>query len=351
MRKKYASCILIIFFFGCKHASFLSDYGIEKNDIYFSIAVLPDTQYYTALKYGGTMQMFENQINWILKNQKKEKITYVIHLGDITDHNASIEWERAKSQIEKLHNNDIPYGLAVGNHDETPNGRASKGSDTTQYTMHFGKNYFKNKSWYGNAMGSNNNNDNHFDLFDSNGDKYMVMYFVFNDPDSKGYNASYEIEVMHWADSVLSAYPDRKAILVCHSMLGLPKGSESNEKPGTNDKDIAPHFTKQGNAIYNMAKEHSNVFLMLGGHISGEGFRRDSYNGNVIKTYLADYQGRESPPYSGAKDRNGGNGLMRLMRFNITKQTLSVISFAPQTNGSVIPENDNDSKFTEPLYQ
>ena len=89
---------------------------------------------------------------------------------------------------------------------------------------------------------------------------------------------------------------------------------------------------------------------MLGGHISGEAFRKDTFNGNVIKTYLTDYQARQNSPYSGAKDRNGGNGTMRLMRFNKTKQTLSVITFAPQTNGSVVKEEDEDSQFTQPLF-
>jgi hypothetical protein len=112
-----------------------------------------------------------------------------------------------------------------------------------------------------------------------------------------------------------------------------------------------PTFTKQGTQIYNMAKKHPNVFLMLGGHIAGEGFRRDEYQGNVIKTYLADYQSRQNAPFGGEKDRNGGNGLMRLMRFNTTKQTLSVITFAPRASGEIIKEEDGDSQFTEPMFK
>ena len=100
-----------------------------------------------------------------------------------------------------------------------------------------------------------------------------------------------------------------------------------------------------------MAKQHSNVFLMLGGHIGGEGFRKDEYNGNIIKTYLSDYQFRRNPPYSNGKDRNGGNGTMRLMRVNQTKQTLSVTTFTPDSNGQVVHEEDPDSKFIEPLFK
>lgn len=85
---------------------------------------------------------------------------------------------------------------------------------------------------------------------------------------------------------------------------------------------------------------------MLCGHISGEGYRRDVYKFNngqdstVIKSFLSDYQSRP----------NGGNGYMRLMRFNLTKNTLSVKTFAPRP-GTNILEEDADSKFTVKLFE
>lgn len=351
MFKQSVLLLLLFFFFGCKTASLLSDYGTEKGDEYESIVVLPDTQYYTAIRHGGTMQMFQNQIDWILKNYKKEKIAYVIHLGDITDHNAPDEWERAKSAMYRLDAIKVPYGLAVGNHDQSPNGTAALGSDTTQYTRYFGKAHFANRPWYGGAMGNNNNSDTHFDLFSANGDKYMAIYFPFNQLDNKGYNATYEKQMLHWADSILTVHADRKAILITHSMLGRPKGTTSGDKPGEGNNDLESNFTKQGQRIYDMAKHHSNVFLMLGGHIAGEGRRKDEFKGNVIKTYLADYQSRQSPPYGGAKNRNGGSGTMRLMRINKSRQTLSVLTFTPQANSTVVNESDGDSRFTDALFR
>ena len=53
----------------------------------FSIAVIPDSQYYLAqAQLGGTFDMFKAQIDWIQKNQEKENIAYVAHMGYITDH-------------------------------------------------------------------------------------------------------------------------------------------------------------------------------------------------------------------------------------------------------------------------
>jgi hypothetical protein len=347
---------LLLISFGCKMSSYRTaspeaDYGVAASDEYFSIAVLPDTQYYTAIKNGGNLQMFDNQIEWIKGNRKDQHIEYVIHLGDITDHNASIEWDRAKNVLYKLDEDNIPYGLCVGNHDETPNGNPSKGDQSTDYTKYFGKSHFKDKKWYGGGMGGNDNSDNHFDLFAGNGEKFIAVYFVYNEPGNKSYSEEYEAKTLKWADSVLTANADRRAILVTHSMLGKPKGSESNQKEGTGNNSVPSQYTQQGKQIYNMAKHHPNVFLTLGGHISGEGFRRDVFNGSTIKGYLTDYQFRENAPYGGVPDRNGGNGLMRLMKFNKTKQTLSVTTFSPKTNGQVVFETDGDSQFTEPLYQ
>ena len=355
-RKGLASALLLVAV-GCKSTSYLASdtsFGQEKGDKSFSIAVLPDTQYYTAERHGGTMEMFFNQINWIIGNQKKENIAYVIHLGDITDHNTAKEWDNAKDALYRLDDKGIPYGLTVGNHDETPNGNPALGADTTLQTKYFGRSHFVNKPWYGGTMGNNENNDNHFDLFEANGQKFLAMYFVFNQEGHKKgfFNPDYQKKTLHWADSVLSRYADRKAIMVTHSMLNRAKdNTESGPKPGTGNLNSSPELTAQGKAIYKMAKHHPNVFLMLGGHIGGEAFRKDTFQGNVIKTYLTDYQARQNPPYRGSKDRNGGDGTMRLMRFNTSKQTLSVVTFTPKADGSVVAETDADSQFTQALYQ
>lgn len=348
-------CLLLISF-GCKTRLYTAalSYGAEPGEEYFSVAVLPDTQYYTATRHGGTMEMFEQQIQWIRDNRKSQKIAYVIHLGDISDHGEAQpqEWVNAKNALYKLEKDNIPYGLSVGNHDESPNSKPANGDPNTSYTRYFGKSHFKGKSWYGGAMGNNNNSDNHFDLFSANGGSYIALYFAYNDPQKKElYNPVYEKEVMHWADSILTVYAGRKAILVTHGLLKRPKGSNSNVKPGEGNNSVPSGFTAQGKVIYNMARLHDNVFLMLGGHISGEGFRRDTYKDHVIKSYLTDYQSRQNPPYSGEKDRNGGNGTMRLMKFNTTRQTLSVVTFAPRANGGLIKEEDGDSQFTEPLFK
>jgi len=344
---------LIIVTIGCKSTSYTAapSYGVDKGDQVFSIAVLPDTQYYTGLKHGGTMEMFEDQVQWIIDNVKKENIKYVVHAGDITDKNTEPEWERAAKTMYKLEAANIPYGMAVGNHDQTPGNQASKGVPNTPFTKYFGKSHFKGKKWFGGAMGDTDNADNHFDLFTAGGDKYIALYLVYNEPKKPTHDPVYEKQTMKWADSILTVYKDHRAIVISHSTLSRINESPSEIRPGTNSNTEMANFTQQGKVVYETAKNHSNVFMMLGGHIAGESYRRDEYNGNVIKTYLADYQSRRSAPYATAKDRNGGNGLMRLMKFNLTKQTLAVTTFAPRANGQMIKEEDGDSQFIHPLFK
>src|SRR5690554_4899688 len=76
----------------------------QTEDQVFQIAVLPDTQYYTAQKHGGTVEMFQEQITWIKENQAANNIKYVAHLGDLVDHGEQkmVEWERASQIMYQL---------------------------------------------------------------------------------------------------------------------------------------------------------------------------------------------------------------------------------------------------------
>ena len=122
--------------------------AIVHEDQWFQIAVLPDTQYYTAEKHGGKTEMFDQQIKWVLQNYKKERITYVAHLGDISDHGeqSPVEWERARNVMYQLEKplpglpDGIPYGMAVGNHDTSPNGVPK--NLQTGYEASFGRSRF-----------------------------------------------------------------------------------------------------------------------------------------------------------------------------------------------------------------
>lgn len=323
----------------------------------FSIALLPDTQYYTAKKHNGTMRMFENQIDWIKANALTENIAYVIHLGDVSDHGEKNleEWERAAKVMYKLEESmegfpeGIPYGVAVGNHDTTPMG--TPGAMKDGFPKYFGLDHFKNKTYYGGAFENQSSSENHYSLFSAGGQDFIVIYVGYNEQTAKlDKNEDLENRVFKWAGGLLKEFNNRKAIIVSHSLLRRPEGSESMYFPNRDYKGKQkPNFTPQGKAVYDYFKDYKNVFLMLGGHISGEALRLDLYKGREIKSILTDYQSRRSEPY-GDGDRNGGGGLMRTLTFDLVKNKLYVKTFVPLSTSEVVYEVDNDSEYTLDLF-
>lgn len=297
----------------------------------FSIAILPDTQFYSAEVKEGKKEMFFAQTDWIKKNREAENIQYVIHLGDIVNYGEadSMAWKHAAKAMYALEDplpgmpHGIPYGMTVGNHDQSPGQRALSGK-TTYYNRYFGIDHFSDKPWYGGHY--RNDNDNHYDLFSAGGMDFVVVYIEYDmlDDDQENMN--------NWAAGVLEKHADRKAIVVTHAIVG------NNRIKGTNEKGFA-EFSKQGARLYDRLKRLPNLFLMLGGHIgqNGEGYRQECYVGKTVKIMLSDYQGREG----------GGNGLMRLLTFSPKNDRMAVRTFSPYT-GEV--EDDDDSQFTRPLF-
>lgn len=215
----------------------------------------------------------------------------------------------------------IPYGMAVGNHDQTKSQFPLSGK-TEQYNKYFGISHFKNKKWYGGHY--SDNNDSHYDLFESDGSQMLIIFLEYDSYDE-------DIESLNrWAESILLKYKDRQAILVSHSFIHF------NNKTGTNEKGF-PKFSKQGQRRLDALKHYPNVIMTLSGHVgdNGEGYRQDGYAGNIIKSFLSDYQSRPQ----------GGHGLMRLMTFSKSKDLIRVRTFSPFTGEE---ETDADSKFTLP---
>lgn len=322
---------------------------------YFQIAVLADTQYYTGERYGGNMSMFYNQIDWITANAQKEKIAYVVHVGDITDQGDKTpeQWERAKDAMYRLEKPQpnlpygIPYGVAVGNHDVRPNGDPN--GSKIGYTKYFGRKHFEGRPYYGGAYDNADANDNHYDLFTANGEKFIVLYLVFNDPNKKEfYDAALEEKVHNWGAEVLAKHADRKAIVVSHNILRPDTSSKSNFIAGAGQAPKSGTFTKQGKRIIEKFKHSQNVFMMLCGHVSGEALREVKFEGRTIKVLLTDYQGRRNEPFTD-KDRNGGNGILRLMKLDQANNKLSLRTFIPQKE-NLMDELDEDSNFSISLY-
>lgn len=289
----------------------------------FTIILLPDTQYYTAEPQGtngGNNTMFKRQTMWIAKNRATRNIVYVGQLGDCTNDGDAyeVEWKRSDTAIRRLEDSGltglaggIPYGICVGNHDQTPTGSAI--GTTNFYNKYFGAARFKGRSYYGGHCSTNN--DNFYELFSVGNYDFLVICFEY-DP-TTAFTATGG--ALDWGESIIKSYPKRNVIVLSHYVL----------KAGGS-------FSVQGNNIYQRFKNYPNFKLMSGGHVPdsvAEAVRSDTYNGNTVYTVLSNYQGRP----------NGGNGLLRIYQFDPANNVVSVKTYSPYTGAY---ETDANSQFT-----
>ncbi|MBT3220075.1 MAG: hypothetical protein HN348_13375 [Proteobacteria bacterium] len=293
----------------------------------FTIIALPDSQYYCSHRYDGESEMFYAQTNWIVEQQDALNIVYVAHEGDLVDRGDSYEseWVIADEAMSILEDpkttglaDGIPYGIAPGNHDQSPNGDPE--GTTDYFNEYFGVDRFEGRQYYGGSYGSNN--DNHYMLFSAGGLDFIAIDLEYD----QGQQA--DDEVMVWADELLDDYSNRRAIIVAHHLLELD-GS----------------FSDQGKVVYEAFKHHPNLFMTLCGHLTGEELRVDTYDGNTIYSMMADYQ----------FDGDGGAGWLRVLEFSPSLGQIHVWTYSPwldeyQTDGAsdfYLPYDMETAPYTE----
>ncbi|NUO49594.1 MAG: phosphohydrolase, partial [Polyangiaceae bacterium] len=277
----------------------------------FTIVVLPDTQYYT--RPGDNHDYFYDQTKWIMDNADEYNIVAVIHNGDIVDNGGVIsQWnvaDQAMSTLEAPQDGfpeGMPYGVCVGNHDQSPN---SADNSTTNFNVYFGVDRFADKSYYGGHYADDN--DENWFTFQAGGVDFVVVNFQ--------YDLTPDDAVLAWGRSIFESHPEAFGIVNSHYIVG----------GGGN-------FGAQGQAIYDTMKDVQNVHLMTNGHVANEKRRTDEFEGHVIHSMLADYQGRP----------NGGGGLLRIWEFSPANDELTVRTYSPTDD---LWETDEESEFTLPV--
>nr|WP_281375558.1 Ig-like domain-containing protein [Haloferula luteola] len=285
----------------------------------FRVIAIPDTQFYSGELNGGTAAMFSSQTDWIVARRVPDRIRFVMHLGDVTQNGETypVQWLNASQAMYRLEDptttllsEGIPYGVTVGNHDQTPIGDAD--GLTTSFNEYFGTAHFEGKSYYGGGW-MPGNADNNYQFFSGGGIDFVVV--------NVEYDTSPDAEVLDWVDGILAANPDRRAIVVSHWMVNT--GNPAS-------------FSTLGQALYDRLKLRPNLMLMHGGHIHGEGLRTDLWEGRAVHSILADYQGRN----------HGGDGWLRILEFSPRNNEVRVKTYSATLDEY---ESDADSEFVLPV--
>ena len=274
----------------------------------FSLVFLPDTQSYTIPNnqpLGATI--FNSQTNWIVANKTTRNIIFVDHLGDITDNGTNdtddSEWIIADAAFDLLDAGNVAYNVSAGNHD------LSGGS--ARFNTWFGISRFIGKSYYGGYYVPIGKNYYNYNLFSASGLDFILINL--NCPMQPPLP-----EALTWADGLLASYPNRRGIVVCHDLL--TRNYIVNE-----EGQAIYDFSVPGQAIYDALKDNPNLFLMLGAHLTQEGFRSDTYNGNIVYSIRSDYSAQP----------NGGNGWLRILEFQPANNKIQVYTYSPYLNSSM----------------
>ena len=248
----------------------------------FTVVVLPDTQHYSQ----SFPNIFDNQTQWIVDNIEKLNIIFVTHEGDVVELDNVDQWENANQSLSLL-DGQVPWGILPGNHDDDL-------SDTgfTSFELFFGVDRFSGESWYG--EGYNSGNANNYELFSGGQDDYLIFHLQYNP----------SIDVLLWANGVISAYHERKVIITTHAYLGYDA-----KRVGIGERIWV-------NLVLPNADQ---VFLVLCGHNHIALRRADMVNSSVVYQLLADYQ----------EEENGGNGWLRILRFSPMEDKIYVSTYSP----------------------
>jgi hypothetical protein len=316
----------------------------EAPEPFWTIAIIPDTQYsfYQAQPY------FDSETRWIADNHQAERISFVLHEGDIVDLPWDLgQWASARASMRLL-DGKVPYVLAVGNHD--------LGAELDKPRLTPINDYFLDseatKAPILGGMYEPGRIENAYYFLQGGGRTWLVLSLEF----------SPRPEMVTWGNTVLTQYAHLPAILLTHAYLysdntrydhvgricdfgNLGNDCTSPNPPGANPQCWNPWCYlggADGQMLWDsLVSIHSNVHFVFSGHVANgapyQAARLSSTraDGTVCHQIMADYQANEL----------GGAGYLRLVRF-WPDGTVRVRTFSPFLPPEKALLTDDRNQFT-----
>ncbi len=299
----------------------------------YTIAILGDTQNYSQFR----PDIYAQQTQWLADNANSRNIQMVLHVGDVVNFDNTTQWNNAAAAMSTLDSAQVPYAIAPGNHDYADNRNVTQFNQANRFGV--GSPYANQSTLGGNYPAEPGSMLNTFHTFEANNEKTIVMALEFGPRD----------EVINWANSVLDAHPDHRAILLTHAYMF--DGGRWFDASHVDPLDpLSPTFDQirdgevnHVESIYNphsygwatgandgkelwdkLVKGRENMPLVITGHQFDEldGFPyqlEQADNGNDVYQLLVDQQNRIA----------GGEGWIRFLEFAADGQTVTVKSYSP----------------------
>lgn len=302
-----------------------------------TIALLPDTQYYTWCEYPH----LKHQAEWIANQRSTRNIVAAITLGDLTDRNRDREWDFLAASYAPLLQG-FPLLLTSGNHDLGFEGKAIGRSSG----MHgrFNEAWARNSGALREVM-TPGSIENAFYAIDAGPLKLGVLMLEWS---PRG-------QTVAWANQVLTRNADRRVIVATHAYLYYDdtrydfavRGDSQRWNPlvyATARGDGAADQNHDGEMLWNnLVRRHANVFLVVSGHVlvDGTGLLTSTGDaGNTVHQVLVNYQMLDE----------GGLGYLRLLEILPGGRQLHLKTFSPSLGlFSYAPDQDFTLQVDPPL--
>lgn len=261
----------------------------------WTLAVLPDTQVYLD-RYPD---IWTAQTRWLADNADALGLRLVVHVGDVTEWNAPIEWQRAAAGFAELEA-VAPLAVVTGNHDYAIEGERVSGLDAAWPVE-----ALRARPTFGGLFEASSP-DNHYQVLTIGGQTWLVL----------GLEWGPRPAVLDWANQVLDQVPADHVIVVTHAYLynddrrydWAAHGTSQSWNPHSYAGPRWPQVTDGEELWQTVLADRDNVDLVLSGHVAVDGVGRataTSRTGHPVHQVLQDYQG----------DEMGGAGYLRLYRF------------------------------------
>lgn len=285
----------------------------------FTIAVLPDTQHYSALY----QDLFFAQTDWIVKHRQTRNIAAVLHLGDITDHNTPEEWDCAAQALRRL-DGHVPYFLTLGNHDYSEMGQCSDRS--TRFNEYFPLANYRDRPEFGGVYDQEPDRlENNYHCFTAGGRDFLVLCLEFGPRN----------DVVRWANDVVSRHCDHSVILVTHAFT-YSDCTRYNWKRYGQKQHWNPHEYGVARASHQdvcdgeelwqkLICPNPNFIMTMNGHVLNSGVAHATTptpQGRRIPQMLANFQMKPS----------GGDGWIRLLEFKLNGRMAQACDYSPTLN-------------------
>lgn len=288
-----------------------------KNKV-IRLIVFPDTQNYVK----DWPHIFQSQTAWVVNNA--DSISFVIHVGDITNANNKKQWETAVSTMSIM-DNHVPYTFCPGNHDIGTHG-SSDMRNTMMLNEQMPYSKYSKMAGFGGVYEAEKMDNSWHTFTTSGGYDFLILSLEFGPRDG----------VLEWAGEVIKTHPSHNVIINTHAYLysddrrisaiyghkWTPSSYGLYEAGGQDANDGEEIWTK-------LVKLYPNIFMVVCGHVlnDGTGFLiSEGDNGNKVYQMLSNYQ-------TGViGSENGGNGFLRIIDIDPSDAEISVRSYSPFLN-------------------